>query len=233
MPKIAIISDIHANYHALTTVVERLEKETPDIWICLGDIVGYGPNPSECIELIRKMNMICVQGNHDAGVVGTLSLKHFRYPNKKLIEITRNLLSEDELGWLADLPLIYKNEMFVAAHSSPIEPHKWSYVDSVFTVRKILSEIEHPLCFIGHTHKPVLVSDSFGIKEFIKGRKYLINPGSVGQSRDDDYRASCCVVDTENWKYENIRVEYETEYGLTGLMKLGFSRRDAIHLLKL
>lgn len=233
MPKIGIISDIHANFQALSVVIERLEKETPDYWLCLGDIVGYGPNPSECIELIRKKDMICIQGNHDAGVAGALSRKHFREPNRKLIELTRKLLTRDEIDWLANLPLLYESDLFIAAHASPIDPQKWKYVDSAFIARKILSEIKQPLCFIGHTHKPVLVSNTFGAKSFVKGRKYLINPGSVGQSRDDDYRASCCILDTDAWLYENFRLEYESEYALTGLMKLGFTRKEALLLLKI
>ena len=233
MAKIAIIADVHANLQALNTVVNQLKQEKPDYWVCLGDIVGYGPYPSECIEVIRSMEMICVQGNHDAGVAGLLSLKHFRDPNRKLIEITKHLLSKDDIKWLTDLPLVYENDLFIAAHASPVEPNKWKYVDSAFIVRDILSGIAQPLCFIGHTHKPTLVSDKFGINGFIPGNKYLINPGSVGQSRDEDYKASCCIIDTEEWEYKNFRLDYETEFGLTGLMKLGFTRRDALHLLKL
>tara|TARA_R110000868_G_scaffold383578_12_gene650770 strand:- start:20134 stop:20835 length:702 start_codon:yes stop_codon:yes gene_type:complete len=233
MPKIALISDVHGNLQALHSVMEKLEKEKPDFWLCLGDIVGYGPYAKDCISLIREKKMVCVQGNHDGGVTGTVSLNHFRNPNRKLIEITKELLSKDEIDWLKSIPFIEEGNGWVAAHASPINPEKWRYIDSAYVVRDILQKIEQPLCFIGHTHKPVIVSDSFIVKEFKKGHKYLINPGSVGQSRDGDYRASASIVDTDNWVYKNYRVEYETEPMLTGLMKLGFSRSEANHLLKL
>ncbi len=139
MPKIALISDVHANVHALKEVIKVLDKENPDYWLCLGDIVGYGPNPSECIRIIREMNMICVLGNHDAGVAGLISLNHFRNPNQKLIQLTKELLSDEELLWLKSLPLTVSRDGWTAAHASPIEPEKWKYVDSAFTVRSILT----------------------------------------------------------------------------------------------
>lgn len=232
MGKFGLISDVHGNIHALNAVMKELKEEKIDEWICLGDIVGYGPYPSECISVIREHTMTCILGNHDAGVAGLLSLNHFREPNRTLIEQTRTLISEEDMQWLKQLPLIYETEEFIAAHASPIEPEKWKYMDSAFTVRSILGTIKQPLCFIGHTHKPVLVSDSFGVRNFQKGSKFLINPGSVGQSRDGDSRASCTVVDTDNWEYKNIRVAYDMEPVLTGLMKLGFSRKEADHLMK-
>lgn len=233
MSKIALISDVHGNLQALKEVIKVLEKESPDIWICLGDIVGYGPHPSECINLIRGKNMICVLGNHDAGVAGLLNLKHFRNPNQRLIQLTKELLSTEEIDWLKSLPLSVTQDDWLAVHASPIEPEKWKYLDSAFTVRSVLQEIEQKLCFIGHTHKPALVSDSFGVKEFSRGNKFLINPGSVGQSRDGDYRASCSFIDTSRWIYKNLRIEYDTEPVLTSLMKLGFTRSESNHLMKL
>lgn len=234
MPKIALISDVHSNLPALERVIEELEKESPDLWVCLGDIVGYGPFPSECIDLVRQKKMQCVYGNHDAGVVGTLSLKHFRNPNQKLIELTKSLISKDQLDWLESLPLIIESDNnWMAAHASPINPENWVYIDSAFKGREVLGKIEYDICFVGHTHKPSVVSNRIGLNRFVKGGKYLINPGSVGQSRDEDYRASCAIIDTDNWKYKNFRVEYDTEQVLTALMKLGFNRKECNRLLKI
>lgn len=233
MPRIALISDPHANVHALKAVIKVLETESPDFWLCMGDLVGYGPNPSECIQLIREKEMLCVKGNHDAGVTGELSVKHFRDPNRSLIEKTRELISDDQMSWLRSLPLTIVQDNWIAAHASPIEPSKWKYIESAFTARDILNNIKETLCFIGHTHKPALVSDSFKVNTFKSGYKYLINPGSVGQSRDGDYRASCALVDTEEWVYKSIRVEFDLEPVLTRLMKLGFSRREAGYMMKI
>ena len=232
MPRIALLSDPHANLIALEKVIRILEQDSPDLWVCLGDLVGYGPHPSEVIDLIQSKNMLCVKGNHDAGVTGELTIKHFRDPNRTLIEKTRSMISDTQMNYLKSLPYVLEHEEFTAAHASPLEPEKWHYVESAFTARDILNSVDKNLVFIGHTHKPVLVAQGFGKMEFKEGGKYLINPGSVGQSRDGDYRASCAIVDTDKWEYKNIRVEFDLEPALTGLMKLGFSRRAADRLMK-
>ncbi|MEX0610407.1 MAG: metallophosphoesterase [Balneolaceae bacterium] len=234
MPRVAIISDVHANFPALRAVINALENEQPDVWICLGDLVGYGPHPKECIEEIRSRNMVCVLGNHDAGVTGNLSLKHFRNPNRKLIELTKKLITEDQIKWLSSLPLTIDNKEqgWIAAHASPEEPENWEYLDSAFKVRKILPQLDQPLCFVGHTHHPAMVSDTIGLKVFKKDHNYLINPGSVGQSRDGDNRASCSFVDTDKFEYKNIRVTFNVDSVLRDLEKLGFTQGEAEHLMR-
>lgn len=232
MPKIAVISDIHGNLPALNKVLEVLDEESPDHWICLGDLVGYGPNPAECIQIIMEREIPTVKGNHDSGVTGEVQLNHFRNPNRKLIEISKSLISKDQMKWLKSLPLILESENWIAAHASPINPQNWTYVESAFHARDIIKQSNVHLCFIGHTHKPALVSEKFGVNRYQKEGKFLVNPGSVGQSRDGDYRASCCIIDTKAQIYKNIRVEYNIENNLTGLMKLGFSRNEASHLLR-
>tara|TARA_R110002050_G_C8947387_1_gene513082 strand:+ start:1713 stop:2417 length:705 start_codon:yes stop_codon:yes gene_type:complete len=233
MPKIALISDIHGNLPALEAVLEVLEGYSPDLWICLGDLVGYGPNPSECINIVKEREMLTVLGNHDAGVVGKLTIKHFRNPNQRLITMSQEMLSKDEFSWLSELPLtLSEGDVWVASHSSPIKPMEWGYLDSAIKARKVLSEIEASLCFVGHTHVPALVSSQIGNMLFTEGNKHFINPGSVGQSRDNDFRASCCFVDTDNWIIENIRVEYNTEKVVTDLHKLGFTREECHQLLR-
>ncbi len=232
MPKIALFSDVHANLCALEAVFDKLEKEKPDIWVCLGDIVGYGPNPKECIKLIREKNAFCVLGNHDAGVAGLLSTKHFRNPNRRLIEQTKEILSEEEISWLKGLPLTIENPDWIAAHASPNDPEKWEYIESAFTVREILSKIDQKFCLVGHTHKPVLASEKLGVVKMTEGYKYFINPGSVGQPRDGNYKASCGLLDTESYNYQNFRIEFEVEPVLTNLENLGFSRDEANTLMK-
>lgn len=234
MGKIALISDIHGNLPALENVVQELEKEKPDTWICLGDIVGYGPHPSECIELIRKKNMICVLGNHDAGVCNKLSLKHFRNPNRKLIELTRNLLPDEQLKWLSSLPLTASsdNGEWLAVHASPKNPSNWVYLESAFQMRPMLDDLGSDFCFFGHTHRTALVCETIGIKDLQAGHKYFVNPGSVGQPRDGDQRASCAILDIENYEYKNIRTEFDVAKVLMDLENLGFSRREAEHMMR-
>lgn len=234
MNKIALLSDVHGNLPALKEVIAVLEKENPDIWLCLGDIVGYGPHPSECIDLIREKNMICVMGNHDAGVTGKLSIKHFRNPNRRLIERTQSMISKEQKQWLQGLPLTIEGGRgsWLAVHASPEEPSRWEYLESAFRMRPMLEKLSQNVCFIGHTHRPALVSDTIGVKNFSKEYSYFINPGSVGQPRDGDQRASCALVDLDNFTYKNIRVQFEVGKVLMDLEKMGFSRREAEHLMR-
>lgn len=237
MSKIAIISDVHANLPALKAVVQRLEKEQPEEWLCLGDLVGYGPHPKECIKLIREKDIRCIKGNHDAGVTGELSLKVFRNPNRKLIELSQSLLEEKDIQWLRELPLTLTGSThghsWMAAHASPVHPTEWNYLESAFTIRPILQDLEQDLCFVGHTHRPALVTDTIGLNQLSNGHKALINPGSVGQSRDGDPRASCGLLDLNAFTWQNFRVEYDINPVLNDLEKLGFSRRESEHLMQI
>ncbi len=232
MPRIAVLSDVHGNFSALKNVIQVLKKEQPDIWLCLGDIVGYGPFAGECINLIREMDMQVVKGNHDAGVTGELSIRHFKNPNRKLIELIKQELSNDKLNWLQGLPYLIDGSDWLAVHASPIHPDRWEYVESAFRARNIIEELHQSICFLGHTHRPALISNQIGVQKFQKGYKYIINPGSVGQSRDDDYRASCSLVDTDSFEYQNYRIEFDQEENLSSLMKKGFSRGEAHQLLR-
>lgn len=235
MNRIAVISDIHGNLPALKSVIDALERKSPDLWLCLGDLVGYGPHPAECIKLVRDMNMKCVLGNHDAGATGRIPLDVFRNPNRKLIKRTQEILSDEDKEWLASLPLTQKAEdnSWLAVHASPKNPANWEYLDSTFKMRPLFAELEQQICFIGHTHRPGIVSEEIGLKEFAAGRKYFINPGSVGQSRDGDLRASCAFIDLNNFTYENIRVEYQLNTVLTDLVLMGFSKKASEYLMRI
>ena len=234
MPKIAVLSDIHGNLPALKKVLAYLDDQNPDLWLCLGDVVGYGPFPSECVNLIRERGIPTVLGNHDAGASGLLTIKHFKDPNRTLIQKTMQILNSEQLAWLRSLPLTLEDNVvgWFAAHAHPLNPEKWEYVDSAIKARNILGELNQNICFVGHTHIPALVSNQIGINNFKQGFKYLINPGSVGQSRDEDFRASCCIVDLENYSLKIKRLEYDVEPVLTELSKLGFSRSEAHRLLR-
>lgn len=233
MPLLALISDVHGNLPALEAVLKKIDTYKPDQWLCLGDIVGYGPFPAECIDIIKDRNIPTVMGNHDAGVSGKLTIKHFRDPNRRLIQQTRDLLTEQQLQWLRELPVTLKEDnKWMAVHANPVEPLKWEYVDSAIKARNILATIDTQLCFVGHTHIPFVVSDKIGMLGFNKGHKYLINPGSVGQPRDEDFRASYCLIDTDKWEIKMQRVAYNTEKVLTGLTNLGFSRSESHRLLR-
>ena len=232
MPRIALLSDIHGNLSALKNVIKKLKLERPDIWLCLGDLVGYGPFSSECIKLVRAMDMICVKGNHDAGVTGELTLRHFRNPNRSLIELIQKELTEEELLWLKNLSYKVENDNWMAVHASPHNPEQWEYVESAFKGRALLKDIDVDFCFLGHTHRSAIISNQLGINKLKKGNRYIINPGSVGQSRDGDYRASCALIDTDTYELTIFRIDFNQEENLSALMKKGFSRKDAHQLLQ-
>lgn len=233
MPKIAIISDIHGNLSALEAVITALNEKNPDEWLCLGDIVGYGPNPAECLDIVIDMNIPTVLGNHDAGVADLFDLKYFRNPNRNLLKLSRDLINEQHMKWLKQLPLTINRDNWIAAHASPIRPERWKYLESAFEIRNMLGNLDKQFCFVGHTHKPSLVPQKLGIKGIKSDSKYLINPGSVGQSRDHDYRASCAILDTENNEFEILRLDYDVESNLSNIMKLGFTLAEANQLMRI
>ncbi len=230
-----MISDIHANLPALESVLEEIKTYDYDEIICLGDMVGYGPHPKECIELISSTGMKCVKGNHDAGVTGELTEKHFRNPNRKLIQQTKNILSGSEIKWLRDLPVKIESTdgSWLAVHASPINPLNWNYLESAIQIRNMLNTLSSRFCFVGHTHIPAFVARTFGITSIQNDGNYLINPGSIGQSRDGDYRASYCLLDTDNNTYSFHRVAYNLEKVVNDLEIMGFSRKNAEHLMRI
>ena len=231
--KLGIISDIHGNLPALQECMDLLEKEQTDSIICLGDTVGYGPYPNECLDVLRERSIPSVLGNHDAGAIGELTLKFFREPNASLLKWTREELTAANRTFLTNLPFIMEHEDWIAAHASPIHPARWKYLRSAVTCRSILDEIDKDICFVGHTHIPGVVANEIGIFSLQKGYKFVINPGSVGQSRDEDQRASCGIFDTEAFTYKNYRVEYEVKDTLRGYQRIGIGDEDARRLLHL
>ena len=246
--KLALISDIHGNYPALKAALEQLDNLSIDAWLCLGDLVGYGPFPEECVTEIRKRNIPTLMGNHDAGVVGRMPLEAFKEPNRSVLEASQSMLSEENLSFLKQMPLMLTSDEFsqasgeqisfaypwLATHASPVEPGKWEYLDSAIRCREVLQEFPaYDFIFVGHTHRPALVPDKLGTFGMKKGNRYLMNPGSIGQPRDEDKRSSIMVLDMENYRYENIRIDYNVEDTIEGYKAMGISKRHARRLLNL
>lgn len=223
--KIAILSDIHANLEALNAVLDFTQKEHVDNYVCLGDIVGYNPNPSECIKIIRDLKPLCiVKGNHDAYAAGNNELTSFNPVAAAAIEWTRKHLSDEERKWLNSLPLtanIYTEGVpsarFTAVHATLDEPGNWGYIFDRYSAAACLQYQWQPLCFIGHTHAPIAFIRSMseihgGTYSTIKldaDKKYLINVGSVGQPRDRDPRAAVALFNVDEHEITLHRVEYD------------------------
>lgn len=233
--KIALISDIHANLAALEAILKHLDAQAPDAVFCLGDLVGYGPQPNEVIDIIRARNIPCVEGNHDAGVTGRMPLDHFREPNRSVIAWTRANITPENLAFLRSQELTKSVDLsdlrILLVHSSPVEPHKWHYLNSAVKCRAVLEQVPQDLVCVGHTHIPGLVADELGVIGMERGYRYVVNPGAVGQTRDEDTRAAYAILDLDAFTCTFHRVSYLIEETLDAYRVMGVDRATAKRLL--
>jgi len=203
--KIALISDIHANIDALETMLKRLESERVDKMVCLGDIVGYGANPEECVTLVREHCEVCIMGNHDAAMAGIIQLQYFNAYARSAIEWSRKVISDDNMEYLKTLPMTHEIEDVLLVHATPRDPAAWNYVHTADDAIPNF-EMMNPAtaCFIGHSHLPVRFDSE-------DKSQMIINVGSIGQPRDRDPRSSCGLYDTETRRFEWIRETYDVQ----------------------
>lgn len=213
---LAILSDVHANLDALDAVLQDVDiKKIRDI-LFLGDAVGYGPDPNECVELIKERCNVIVAGNHDWGVIGRTDITYFNEYARTAIEWTVEVLTEENLRILKSFPIQEKMEKedMLLVHSTPKEPEEWHYLLSLWDAEINFDYFHSKYCFLGHSHFPFIIEklpsgELLTYKEKAsKGQaeRYIMNVGSVGQPRDGDPRASYAVVDDE--KMEIVRVSY-------------------------
>jgi diadenosine tetraphosphatase ApaH/serine/threonine PP2A family protein phosphatase len=207
---------VHSNLPALDAVL-RAAAPYDALWH-LGDIVGYGPQPNEVVARLAAEGAVGVRGNHDAAAIGQLSAEAFNDDARTAIEWTAGRLDAASRAWLAGLPERHQFDDFTLVHGSPRDP-TWEYVFSASTARGNLSAFGTFHCLLGHTHVPLcfrlegrrietLLPDERPL-ELDRRRRTLLNPGSVGQPRDGDPRASALVLDTERATVEWLRVEYD------------------------
>lgn len=218
--RILLLSDIHANLVALKAVIKDADR-FDRVW-CLGDVVGYGPEPNACIDRLRKFDLICLAGNHDWAVLDKLDLKEFKPDARRAAIWTRNQLTPNSLDWLRALPerIPIQEGQFTLVHGSPRDPI-WEYVLTPAVARTNFDYFETPICFFGHTHVPVLyryhraermataepLPEGFPV--VLGPERVMINPGSVGQPRDGDPRAAYIMLDLETMTLTHHRVEYD------------------------
>ena len=216
--KYAVISDIHGNLEAICAVLKDIKKRRADVVICLGDVVGYYPDPGRCIELVRTHSAHCVAGNHDCAAIGMTDTSCFTYYAFAAIEWTRQHLTQSDKEYLHSLPLTFEQDDLFFAHASPVNPRKFSYVfpDNEDSISEVLKNMMHRINFIGHTHWPFILSKEAdrvvlhsGSTVEIRGEcSYLINVGSVGQPRDFDNRSCYALYDTDKGTVSLRRVKY-------------------------
>jgi putative phosphoesterase len=233
---IAIISDIHANLEALERVLAYLNENKVDKIFCLGDVIGYGPSPNECVELIRDNCQAVLMGNHDYAGIGIGDIQNFNEYAKLSTFWTRGKLLKENTQFIKSWPFTYELETSYLVHASPKSPSSWDYVLSVNDARKQLKTFNQNVCFIGHSHVPVIFSDSeyYRKKELVleDDNKYLVNVGSVGQPRDGDPRSCFVIYDDETNKIDYIRLEYEIQKTYDKIIKAGLPVFLAERLLK-
>lgn len=212
--KLAIISDVHSNIHALEVVLEEIDTITPDMVLCLGDIVGYCAHPNECCRLVRKVAERAIAGNHDRAAM-TRDV-HRMNPYAAAAAIwTADQLNEESRVYLSSLPV---SESFddsegcamSSFHGSDTDPDEYVYEEMVDG--GILDRSGSDAVFLGHTHVPYMRSFSAGI---------VGNPGSIGQPRDGDPRASFAMFDTKSRRFDLLRVEYDTEAASESILGAG------------
>jgi diadenosine tetraphosphatase ApaH/serine/threonine PP2A family protein phosphatase len=240
--RLGILSDIHANYEALSAVLEAYSSEKIDAYYCLGDTVGYGGSPNECAEIIRDIAKATILGNHDAAVAGRMDYSYYYEAARHALDIHSAMLGEANLEWLKSLPYQIKlDDIGVQlCHGSPVRLEEFEYIFAPEQARECLSmysELGH-ITLIGHSHLCkvfALTRDSVEELppidfELESDRKYIVSVGSVGQPRDYDNRASYTVYDSDKKRFEFKRVEYDIETAAQKVLKARLERNFAHRL---
>jgi diadenosine tetraphosphatase ApaH/serine/threonine PP2A family protein phosphatase len=218
--RVAVISDIHGNLHALEQVLAAIDADPPDAIWCLGDVVGYGPKPNECCELVRTRSTVALCGNHDLAVTGGLDLREFSGDAAAAAEWTRGVLDEEHRAWLRDLEPQARAEGVGLFHGSARDP-VWEYVLSDGAAVATLLVTDERIVLVGHSHVALHVAlrghelesglapdgTVLGLGE----ARWLLNPGSVGQPRDGDPHAAYLVLDLGVGTASFRRVAYDVE----------------------
>ena len=218
-----ILSDIHGNQEGLDAVLGALADEGIDAYLCLGDIVGYGANPNECLERIAGLTKAVIAGNHDHAAIDRLDIATFNHYAAAAALWTRRQLTPAGRRYLGALPYTWRNDELFAVHGSPANPEEWIYLTSLWQADEAFDALpgDTALCVLGHTHTPGIfekrtAEDPGGqipaaTLELEKECRYIVNVGSVGQPRDGDPRAAYCVFDTVEKRVEIKRVAYDLE----------------------
>jgi diadenosine tetraphosphatase ApaH/serine/threonine PP2A family protein phosphatase len=219
--RVAVISDVHANWHALEAVLAAIATEEPDELWCLGDLVGYGPRPNPCCTTVGERAAVCLAGNHDLGVLGLLDLAEFAPDAVASAEWTRGVLDPEAHAFLESLRPTARRDGVELFHASPRDP-VWEYILSAEAAETAFELTEEPLVLVGHSHVPLAIAEVDGSMagglapegteaELGTDARLLLNPGSVGQPRDGDPRAAWLLLDFEGRRASFRRVSYPVE----------------------
>jgi len=220
--KYGVLGDIHGNLSALDRVLERFEEEGVEQVISVGDVVGYGAAPRECIERVREADAVVVLGNHDAASIDRLDLVYFNNYARAAVEWTQTVLTDPDRAWIRSLPLTAHLEHCSVGHGTLHRPELFDYIQSPTDADPSLDIMPLPVCFVGHTHVPVTLlrlhedptRTAYTVENVVdidEASRALVNVGSVGQPRDEDPRAAYAIYDSDAGKVWIKRVEYDID----------------------
>ena len=227
-----ILSDIHGNLEALQAVLAALAKEDIDKYFCLGDIVGYGADPGECIRQIKRLDPITIAGNHDWGSINLFDVSYFNPTALKAVLWTSKKVTAEDKEFLKRLELVYQEDELTFVHGSLRNPEQFEYILDVSSARATFELLGTAICFIGHSHVPVIFvkednnyTYTFQTKVKLKpGHNYIVNAGSVGQPRDANPQAAYVVYDSESRQLQIKRVLYDFPKAQDKIIKAGLPR---------
>lgn len=213
----AVISDVHSNLEALRAVLSDIKKRGLKDILFLGDAVGYGPDPDECVRLIKKRAKVALAGNHDWAVLGLTSIEGFNPHAKAAVRWTDEVMKEENRKALEGFSIVkvLEEEDALLVHAHPFEPEEWHYLFDPLQAAEAFPYFSQRLCLVGHSHYP-FISEKTSSGEivpheaeagFARGSRYVINVGSVGQPRDGDPRACYAVLEEKGVLL--VRVEYD------------------------
>ena len=230
--RIAIISDIHANLEALTSAIREIDRSDVNQVVCLGDVVGYGANPNECLDLVRNRCGNILLGNHDAAAVDLDEAEYFN-PNARIAAAwTNKQLSDENRDYLAARPLSARLSDVLFVHASPCNPRNWEYILYVEEAMQAFRCFTEPLCFVGHTHVPAFFSEDSKSGRLKKDARALINVGSVGQPRDGNPELGFGILDTDAWEFKQVRAAYDVDGAAGKIREAGLPKQLAERLYR-
>lgn len=242
--KYGIFGDIHGNLEALEAVLADMEEQEVTHPLCVGDLVGYGANPSECLEVIRSLGCPVVRGNHDDLVLQGQAPPSFSEAARISLEYARRQLSPSQLNFVRRLPFVWAEDPLTLVHATLDGPESWGYISTRLEAQTSFLYQKTRLCFVGHTHRPCAFAQEKEVRplEFRQvdvqpdrskgGRKFLFNVGSVGQPRDGDWRAAYVTLSSAEHIVELRRVNYNVEKAAAKIVKAGLPESLSKRLFK-
>jgi len=234
----AVLADIHGNLEALEAVLADAQRAGAERVLCLGDIVGYGANPKECLDIVRERDAVIVAGNHDWAAAGNVGVDYFNADARDSVEWTRGQLTEPDIAFLKELKLVNVFDQVTLVHGSPFSPEYFEYLQTSYDVQVAFDHMDTRLCFVGHSHVPVMFTDTDPLDYFLREEyelpaetKVIVNVGSVGQPRDLDPRACYAIYDDEGRAVWLRRIEYDLQAASERMLAVGLPSTNAARIV--